>query len=960
MNEIVKQQPDAALQRRWILHHDAAAFAELSARHAGMVYGTCLRILHDATDAEDATQECFLKLAHSASPARTSFAGWLHRLAVNTSINFIRTNTRLREREGAFMRSQNSAAKPTWDDVRPHIDEAMAALSPRLRDALVLSFFEGKTQDEIGRELGITRSAVAHRVRRGLTQLRYRLERRGIDISMATLSGFLGVELAGAHAPTSLLNSIQQQAAAGYGVAAPTTAVKVLILGGTLMSKKILAGVAIVAMVVLVAILGTQGILPFPLLGGDGYEETDSELALANAAAESNPQAALQSEADSAAQRDASLQTPEQNDMARVGHEDGAMLEITGESGEPRGLDTLAPPASVSGSVFDRAALPVKDASVRLDIMGWGNEILKSYSTTTDEQGMYQLAGVDVAGGAQMSAVAEGYRSHVRLLQSLEAGQNLEGVDFTIAPGANPVRGVVVAENGDPVAAARVSLMSVSMGKRGHPSQTRPYDTLSMTLTSAEGAFELFSPQPGHCDLKVDAKGYPPQAFTYIKTGTNDARLVLAQATGVITGTVMFDDGNPAADYFVNAIGGIMAGGVEPDVQDAHFFTMGMHYAATDDEGNYRIDGLRPEEIYNVTVHEKGAIARLIMAPDPAAGLPSQSLGIVATRNRIRVEADAPTKLDIVIQPEAIVAGIVRDTDSGAPLPSILIFARPVEMSLVMAGKTQNNAAVSDEEGRFSLELDAAQEQEFELQAYYQHPNGLIEAEPGTHMQRARLTPGKRLDVEIRVDKPISIPVKVVDGDGSPLPGMLVGVGIVRGPQNWNYSWSAVAQTDSLGKAHVASFSPRDTYFVYVESPYSRDAAWDGRYFEQQILATSGEVKAIPGGRIDPVVLTVEPKGGIEATLVTVEGEPVADTPIHVFAGDGAAEPDSVVGYTDNRGYLAIVRAFPPATYPRLVFNWKRKEGTLIAIAQDVDIAENGVTDLGQLTLTEFVDEPSG
>ena len=54
---------DHALLERWLTNRDAEAFREIVDRYAGMVYGTCTRILRNPDDAEDVAQECFLQLA---------------------------------------------------------------------------------------------------------------------------------------------------------------------------------------------------------------------------------------------------------------------------------------------------------------------------------------------------------------------------------------------------------------------------------------------------------------------------------------------------------------------------------------------------------------------------------------------------------------------------------------------------------------------------------------------------------------------------------------------------------------------------------------------------------------------------------------------------------------------------------------------------------------------------------
>jgi DNA-directed RNA polymerase specialized sigma24 family protein len=68
---------DEALLQRFAERREPDAFKALAERHAGLVFGACLRITADRHDAEELTQDCFLQLARKASTVRSSVAGWL-------------------------------------------------------------------------------------------------------------------------------------------------------------------------------------------------------------------------------------------------------------------------------------------------------------------------------------------------------------------------------------------------------------------------------------------------------------------------------------------------------------------------------------------------------------------------------------------------------------------------------------------------------------------------------------------------------------------------------------------------------------------------------------------------------------------------------------------------------------------------------------------------------------------
>ena len=163
---------DQEMQLRWIERRDADAFAELVMLYAGMVYATCRRVLSDATDAEDVAQECFIELARTARVVKPSIGGWLHRVAVYRSLNHLRAESRRNARELRYSAEQPTALVAEWDHVKPHLDAAIAELPEKLRLAVVHRFLEGKSQDEVAKDLGISRTAAQYRIHRGVDMIR--------------------------------------------------------------------------------------------------------------------------------------------------------------------------------------------------------------------------------------------------------------------------------------------------------------------------------------------------------------------------------------------------------------------------------------------------------------------------------------------------------------------------------------------------------------------------------------------------------------------------------------------------------------------------------------------------------------------------------------------------------------------------------------------------------------------
>ena len=90
---------DIALLQRWQYQQDALAFRALTQRYGALVFGICNRVLQNAADAEEITQDCFLKLAQYPEKVDRSVGPWLHSVAVNAAISRIRSEQRRRTRE---------------------------------------------------------------------------------------------------------------------------------------------------------------------------------------------------------------------------------------------------------------------------------------------------------------------------------------------------------------------------------------------------------------------------------------------------------------------------------------------------------------------------------------------------------------------------------------------------------------------------------------------------------------------------------------------------------------------------------------------------------------------------------------------------------------------------------------------------------------------------------------------
>src|SRR5262249_26165190 len=179
----------------------AEAFTAMVHRHRPMVLRTCLRLSGNFHDAEDAAQSVFLVLAQRPEIVRSSLVGCLHGLAQAAVSELHRGRRRRTEREevAARMRSmfawlRGGSQSMEHQELREELDAALAQLPDPLRQAVLLRYLEGLSQEEAARRAGCTTTTMGWRSMKGLQRLRDALSRRGVGLSAGALVAVLGVE----------------------------------------------------------------------------------------------------------------------------------------------------------------------------------------------------------------------------------------------------------------------------------------------------------------------------------------------------------------------------------------------------------------------------------------------------------------------------------------------------------------------------------------------------------------------------------------------------------------------------------------------------------------------------------------------------------------------------------------------------------------------------------------------
>jgi RNA polymerase sigma factor (sigma-70 family) len=170
---------------------------EIVDKHTGRVYRLAYRLTGNAHDAEDLTQEVFVRVFRSLDTYTPgTFEGWLHRVTTNLFLDGARRKQRIRfdalsDERASRLRSSSPSPDMAYADMHfeDDVERALATLPPDFRAAVVLCDVEGLTYEEIAEILDAKLGTVRSRIHRGRAQLRAALAHRAPAEGRARYSG---------------------------------------------------------------------------------------------------------------------------------------------------------------------------------------------------------------------------------------------------------------------------------------------------------------------------------------------------------------------------------------------------------------------------------------------------------------------------------------------------------------------------------------------------------------------------------------------------------------------------------------------------------------------------------------------------------------------------------------------------------------------------------------------------
>jgi RNA polymerase sigma-70 factor (ECF subfamily) len=152
---------------------------ELVRQHADRVYRLAYRLSGNQHDAEDLTQETFIRVFRSLQSYQPgTFEGWLHRITTNLFLDMVRRRSRIRMEALPEDYDRVPADGPTPEEIYhdsrlgADLQAALDSLPAEFRAAVVLCDIEGLSYEEIGATLGVKLGTVRSRIHRGRQALR--------------------------------------------------------------------------------------------------------------------------------------------------------------------------------------------------------------------------------------------------------------------------------------------------------------------------------------------------------------------------------------------------------------------------------------------------------------------------------------------------------------------------------------------------------------------------------------------------------------------------------------------------------------------------------------------------------------------------------------------------------------------------------------------------------------------
>lgn len=887
---------DQELLERWISHQDAEAFKNLSSRYAGMVFATCRRILGNDADAEDVAQECFVSLVRADNTPGAYLGPWLHRVATNLSLNWIRTESRRRNRESSQKATQQNVTASSDSDILALVDEAIAKLPESQRSPVIAYFFEDQTQESIAKNLGLTRQGAANRISTGVESIRKNLSRQGITTGAVSLTALLTKE-ASATPPPSLSVALGKLAITGSIATKQGAASTIPVFGFLASNIKVAASVGALLLLIVALSLWrsapsqSPSPLPVPTPITDS-QPTNSEDYLNPGDEAINPSTVIASADEASALKPDPVEAPT-NPTENV-------------EKEANSLGTVF----VSGKIYDKGAFPIPGATVSIitapEIQKLvGAQLPNSpHTTSTNSDGIYHFDKIP-ASYVYLSASADGYKTESKRM-NLEAGQTYENLEFVLSQGVM-LRGVVLTETGFPISGAIVSPLG-SVESNGSGSGLN-YAT-NIAITNEAGLFSVGFRGEGRTALKISSSGGRESVFSDISIGANEPYEFRIGPAPSLSGTISNQDGSPATNMRIQLNGQFSVSWTRPTGEPGSAAGgSDSRRATTDQSGFYEF----PQVVANTNYFA------VVETQEGESMSASTELGAF--------ESGEAHTWNFTLKPMIRVFGTVTGEQTGKPITNVRI-------SYLTDGIfTEGSHLFND--NHYELRF-------FEPDTYYIFPEFNTWARNLTiekYGVEVTVGIGDEREVNFKLPDSCTLAIRVIDSNGNPIQGAKANW--YRNTPNGTGTYGS-GQTDTEGH-HTSEFVPNVESWFYVQK-------------EGYTSVRSTPIVGEPAEAYPEETVVLYPSGGIEGVLVDTNGQPLSNARIKVaHRAEGVkvdqisyANVDSLSTTTDANGAFAMGDGFPAVTGDvHIEMQLDNNDWSQLTIIENVDVLPRHVTHIG-------------
>jgi RNA polymerase sigma factor (sigma-70 family) len=634
---------DWELLQAYAMNRSETAFAELVRLHVDWVHSVALRHVGDPHLAEDVVQSVFVLLARKARDLRpgTVLGGWLFRTTCHVAAHARRAEQRRKSREATACTMSHDTNSPDsseilWQQLAPHLDLAVSALSESDRSAILLRFYEKAPMSKVGERLGVSEDAAKKRVSRAVERMRDFLAERGVKIGGVVLAGMLAEKTVQA-APAAMAAAVAKIAmaatAASSSVMLPPLAQETL-RAWHWAKAKLVAGLAVSSMALILVIAGMSAVLGShsvsPSMAANGSHGGD---------------AARQDRRPSAQGKTGAV-------AARLPHD--SVLS-------PDDTDNL----SFTGRVIDKfTGEPVQGATVRVRreiSSSTDHRVLEETEHLTDANGQFTFGltpeqstnrstylNFEVVHPNYARRPWDGYAlTMIRTNESLGERPFFEHLDLAPAEG---ISGTLLRPDGAPAAGVKVLTYSKAV-----KTDMSDYGSFAETNTDVSGTFHINVVKGGEAVLWLLPQDFVPSTHLIHQQRGDLGQFALEDGVR-LTGQVFDSDGLPVSHVWVNAelSGGPAKKPIGMPVADAL-----SRSALTDEQGQFATGPL-PVGDYYVLISE---YPRDNLAQDRTR----YPVSDVFMHQRVRIEGGQATQSMEIRAVPHVVLGIQQLDGQGNP-----------------------------------------------------------------------------------------------------------------------------------------------------------------------------------------------------------------------------------------------------------------------------------------------------